>query len=116
MEKSIGDKIEKSLARTDVFIGKYSASKYLGQPISDIKAEERRIDNIIADRQAKIDSFVNETVDSYKKMVIKNCHWTEERAEEYARNLLETIYRDQELRMIKRESSIKSMLRWMRSS
>ena len=87
VEKSIGDKIEKSLARTDVFIGKYSASKYLGQPISDIKAEERRIDNIIADRQAKIDSFVNETVDSYKKMVIKNCHWTEERAEEYARNL-----------------------------
>ena len=72
VEKSIGDKIEKSLARTGVFIGKYSASKYLGQPISDIKAEERRIDNIIADRQVKIDSFVNETVDSYKKMVIKN--------------------------------------------
>lgn len=86
VEKSIGDKIEKSLARTGVFIGKYSASKYLGQPISEIKAEERRIDNIITDRQAKLDSFVNEIIDSYKHKVMKNCHWTEERAEEYACN------------------------------
>lgn len=53
INKSIEDKIEKSLARTGVFTGKYSASKYLGQPISDIKAEERRIDNIIADRTGK---------------------------------------------------------------
>lgn len=55
IEKSIGDKIERALARTGRFIGKYSASKYLGQPISEIKAEERRIDNIITDRQAKLD-------------------------------------------------------------
>jgi len=86
VEKSIGDKIEKSLARTGVFIGKYSASKYLGQPISDIKAEERRIDNIIADRQAKLNSFVNEIIDSYKKLAMKNCNWTEELAENYAWN------------------------------
>ena len=86
INKSIEDKIEKSLARTGVFTGKYSASKYLGQPISDIKAEERRIDNIIADRQAKFDSFKNEIIDSYKHKGMKNCHWTEERAEEYACN------------------------------
>ena len=86
INKSIEDKIEKSLARTGEFTGKYSASKYLGQPISDIKAEERRIDNIIADRQAKFDSFKNEIIDSYKHKAMKNCHWTEERAEEYACN------------------------------
>ena len=86
IEKNIGDKIERALARTGRFIGKYSASKYLGQPISEIKAEERRIDNIITDRQAKLDSFVNEIIDSYKHKAMKNCHWTEERAEEYACN------------------------------
>lgn len=41
VKQSIGDKIERTLARTGRFIGKYSASKYLGQPISEIKAEER---------------------------------------------------------------------------
>lgn len=86
IEKNIGDKIERDLTRTGRFIGKYSASKYLGQPISEIKAEERRIDNIITDRQAKLDSFVNEIIDSYKHKAMKNCHWTEERAEEYACN------------------------------
>lgn len=86
IEKSIGDKIERGLARTGRFIGKYSASKYLGQPISEIKAEERRIDNIIADRQAKLDSFVNEIIDSYKKLAMKNCNWTEKLAENYAWN------------------------------
>lgn len=86
IENSIEDKLEKSLAKKGIFTGKYLSSKYLGQPISDIKAEERRIDNIIADRQAKLNSFVNEIIDSYKKLAMKNCNWTEELAENYAWN------------------------------
>lgn len=79
--ESLDSKFVDYFAKRGVFTGKYAASKYIGQSISNLMTEERRVNNLIEDIEERKSSFIEKVKKPYRKSCSKVVGWNQERVE-----------------------------------
>lgn len=87
--ESLDSKFVDYFAKQGVFTGKYAASKYIGQSISNLMTEERRVSNLIEDIEERKASLIEEVKKFYRKSCSKVAGWSEERVEVEVKTLVD---------------------------
>ncbi|MBU5445715.1 hypothetical protein [Blautia sp. MSJ-36] len=87
--ESLDNKFVDYFAKQGVFTGKYAASKYIGQSISNLMTEERRVSNLIEDIEERKASLIEEVKKFYRKSCSKVAGWSEERVEVEVKTLVD---------------------------